>query len=410
MPKRHSVAFVVPDNPYLITPKVHPPLGALYLAAVLQGKHDVEVIDLADEKTSHSALAKSMDSDYVCLTATSPQFPAAISFNANMPERCISVIGGVHITHNPFHGMVFDIVVEGEGETAIQKVISNSKTQGFYRLNEIANIDTIPFPARSLVDIHSYKYEIDDVPATTMITSRGCPYACSFCSTIWRKVRFHSAKYVLKELAEVQDKYGFDAVHFFDDVFTLKYERLKAICTGSQARKMSWRCFITGANVTEKQLAMMARSGCKEVAIGIESGSEKILETVNKVSTVKSNKAAIRAARKLGIRVKGLFIVGLPGESHETIADTEAFINDCPCDDYDFTLLSVLPNSDIYLNGDKYDITVEDDPNLSYSDMWYKGKPGEYHSNVSTSFLSASELTSIRDMLEKEFKPKEKLK
>ena len=410
MPKRHSVAFVVPDNPYLITPKVHPPLGVLYLGAVLQAKHDVEVIDLADVKTSHSVLAKSMDSDYVCLTATTTQFPAAISFNANMPERGISVIGGVHVTHNPFHGMVFDIVIEGEGETAIQKVINNSKTQGFYRLNEIANIDTIPFPARSLVDIHSYKYEIDDVPATTMITSRGCPYACSFCSTIWHKVRFHSSDYVLKELAEVQYKYGFNAVHFFDDVFTLKPERLKSICAGLHARKMSRRCFITGANITDKQLAMMARSGCKEVGIGIESGSEKILQTINKVSTVKSNKAAIKTARKLGIRVKGLFIVGLPGESHETIADTMAFIDDCPCDDYDFTLLSPLPNCDIFLNSDKYDIEIDDNNNRDYGDRWYKGKPGEYCSTVSTSFLSAYELTSIRDKLEKEYKPKERLK
>ncbi len=407
MHKKSKVTFIVPDNPYLITPKVHPPLGTLYLAAVLKGHHEVEVLDLAGVAET-SKIISDIDADYVCITATTPQFPAACAINDELPIESISVIGGVHVTHIPSDGFLFSIVVRGEGEEAIKHIVDTGADSGTYNIPfEIADIDTIPFPDRSVVDIHSYKYEIDDIPATTMMTSRGCPYACAFCSSIWRNVRFHSAKYVLKELDEVQS-YGFKAVHFFDDIFTLNRKRLEAICDGLKERKMSWRCFISGNAITEGMLSLMSKSGCKEVAMGIESGSDDILQKINKPSTVEQNKKAIEMAHEAGIRVKGLFIVGLPSESYKTIAETEAFINECPCDDYDFSVLSLLPNSDMYLNPGEYDISPM--KQRDYSGLWYKGTPGMYHSSVSTSCLSAIDLTQIRDRLEKEYKSEDKLK
>jgi radical SAM superfamily enzyme YgiQ (UPF0313 family) len=406
MGKRSKVTFIVPDNPYLITPKVHPPLGVLYLAAVLRDKHEVEVLDLAGVKNPSKTISE-LGSDYVCITATTPQFPDACAINEELPEKCISVIGGVHVTHIPDDGYPFNVIVRGEGERALKKIVDSGARRGLYQYPEVSNIDTIPFPDRSVVDIHSYKYEIEGIPTTTMMSSRGCPYACAFCSSIWQKVRFHSAEYILKELDEVQG-YGFNAVHFFDDVFTLKRKRLKAICEGLKERKMSWRCFISGNTVTEDMLLLMAKSGCKEVAIGIESGSDCILQAIHKCSTSEKNKKAIQMAHDVGIRVKGLFIVGLPGESEDTIAETEAFINECPCDDYDFSILSVLPNSNIYLNRDKYGISPIDISD--YSGMWYKGTPGMYKSTVATPSLSAITLTNIRAKLEKKYKSEAKLK
>jgi pyruvate-formate lyase-activating enzyme len=238
--------------------------------------------------------------------------------------------------------------------------------------------------------------------------SRGCPYACAFCSTIWQRVRFHSAEYVLKELTEIQS-YGFNAVNFFDDVFTLKRERLKTICGGLKARRMSWRCFITGNTVTEAMLSLMSKSGCKEVAIGIESGSDRILQAIHKRSTSEKNKKAIQIAHDAGLQVKGFIIIGLPGESEDTIAETEAFINECPCDDYDFSLLSVLPGSDIYRNHGEYDL-IHNTSKVDYGKMWYKGTPGMYEATEATISLSSIELTEARDKLEKKYKPEAKLK
>ena len=402
-----SILFVVPNSPYLITQKVFPPLGVLYLAAALRDKHDVEVLDMAGASDPMSEIGR-IDADYVCFTATTPQFPSACAINAELPEKSITIIGGVHVTHIPDEGFPFSVIVRGEGERALKKIVDTGVTRGVYQYPEVADIDTIPFPDRSAVDIHSYKYEIDDTPATTMMSSRGCPYACAFCSSIWRKVRFHSAAYVIRELDMIQS-YGFDAVQFFDDVFTLKRKRLETICEGLKRRKMSWRCFISGNTSTAGLLSLMAKSGCKEVAIGIESGSDSMLQTIHKCSTSKQNKKAIQMAHAVGIQVKGLFIVGLPGESEMTIAETEAFINECPCDDYDFSLLSVLPNSDIYKNHSKYDL-IRNTTETDYRKMWYKGTPGMYEAEEATSTLSATELTGIRAKLEKKYKPKERLK
>jgi radical SAM superfamily enzyme YgiQ (UPF0313 family) len=401
-----EIVFVVPESSHLITPKAHPPLGVLYLAAVLKGKHEVEVLDLAGA-TNPTKEINGIDANYVCITATTPQFPDACAINEKLPEKSISVIGGVHITHIPTDGVPFSIIVRGEGEKAIKKIVDSGAKHGLYQYPEVTNIDTIPFPDRSAVDIHSYKYDIDGLPATTMMTSRGCPYACAFCSSIWQRVRFHSAEYVLKELTEIQS-YGFNAVNFFDDVFTLKRERLKTICGGLKARRMSWRCFITGNTVTEVMLSLMAKSGCKEVAIGIESGSDRILQAIHKCSTSEKNKKAIQMAHDAGLQVKGFFIIGLPGESEDTIAETEAFINECPCDDYDFSLLSVLPNSDIYRNHYKYDL-IHNRSKRDYSKMWYKGTPGMYEATEATTSLSSIELTEARDKLEKKYKPEAKL-
>jgi radical SAM superfamily enzyme YgiQ (UPF0313 family) len=213
---------------------------------------------------------------------------------------------------------------------------------------------------------------------------------------------------VLKELTEIQS-YGFDAVNFFDDVFTLKRERLKTICGGLKARKMSWRCFVTGNTVTEPMLSLMAESGCKEVAIGIESGSDRVLRVIHKCSTSEKNKKLIQMAHAAGIRVKGFFIIGLPGESEDTIAETDAFINECPCDDYDFSLLSVLPGSNIYRNHYKYDLILNK-LKTDYSKLWYKGTPSMYKATEATISLSIIELTDARAKLEKKYKPEGTLK
>ena len=404
-----KITLIVPNNPFLISQKVHPPLGVLYLASSLRN-HSVEIEDLGGlKRVEQEKRIKGIDSDFVGISATTSQFIDACNIRSMLPEDGVSIIGGVHVTHQPLDGFFagFDIIVIGEGERALLDIVQKgSKGNVVYR-DEISNIDEIPFPDRSAIDIHSYKYYIDDEPTTTMLTSRGCPFHCAFCSKTWQTVRFHSADYVQKELKEIKEKYGFNAVFFYDDIFTLKPKRLKNICDFLKQERMLWRCFVKSNTVNEKMLEMMAQSGCKEFAMGIESGSKKLLEGIHKGNTVDQNKRAIQWAHDAGIRVKCFFLIGLPGESHETIEETKQFINDCPCDDYDFSLMSVFPGSKIWSQSKGYDIVFD---RKSYNRSWFKGTPGMYKSTVSTSHLSAEELTSIRDMFEREFKSKEKLK
>ena len=405
---KRKITLVVPNSPFLISQKVHPPLGVLYLASSLR-EHNVEIVDLGGlKRAEQEKRIKEIDSVFVGVSATTPQFADAREICGMLSEDGVAIIGGVHVTHQPLDGLIagYDFVVVGEGEKLLPKIVENKVSGVVLCEGEIVNINEIPFPDRSAIDIHSYKYYIDDEPATTMLTSRGCPFHCHFCSKIWQTVRFHSADYVQRELKEIKEKYGFNAVLFFDDVFTLKPKRLKKTCDFLKQERMLWRCFVKSNTVNEKMLKMMGQSGCKEIGIGIETGSAKLLERIYKGNTVDQNKRVIQWAHDAGIRVKGFFIIGLPGESHDTIEETKQFINDCPCDDYDFSLLSVLPGSKIWANPKGYDIVFDKSCNHS----WYKGTPGMYKATVSTSHLSAEELTDIRDMLEREVKSKEKLK
>ena len=403
-----KITLVAPNSPFLISPKVHPPLGVLYLASSLQ-KYNAEIVDLSGlKRAEQEKRIKEIDSDFVGISATTSQFIDACNIRTMLHEDCASIIGGAHVTHRPLDGFFagYDITVIGEGERALLDIVQKGTKGNVVYRGEIPNIDEIPFPDRSAIDIHSYKYYIDDESATTLMTSRGCPFNCAFCSKTWQTVRFHSADYVQKELKEIKEKYEFNAVLFFDDIFTLKPKRLKKICGFLKQERMLWRCFVKSNAVNEKMLKMMAQSGCKEIAMGIESGSEKLLDGIHKGNTVDQNKRVIQWAHDAGIRVKGFFIIGLPSESHETIEETKQFINDFPCDDYDFSIMFVFPGSKIWSQSKGYDIVFD----KTYNHSWFKGTPGMYKATVSTSHLSAEELTGIRDMLEREVKSKEKLK
>ena len=145
----------------------------------------------------------------------------------------------------------------------------------------------------------------------------------------------------------------------------------------------------------------MKKSGCVEVGMGVESGSDKILATINKGETTDTIKKAIKLLKRGGIRVKGFFIVGLPGESETTILETVNFLTEVDLDDADFSIFTPYKGSEIYENRLKYDIFWD---NLELQQLWYKGKKGEYQSLVSTSHLSKEEIVTFRDKLEEGFK------
>ena len=399
MPK---IVLINPPSPFLISDKVFPPLGICYISAYLK-KHgyDPEIIDLAGKKK-----IPEIDADIIGLSAVTPQYPYAQEILKELKYRrkikAQYVIGGPHATCAPDSCRKypsFDTVVRGEGEETMLLLAKHYPLRDLEISNLVVeDINTIPFPDRTAIDIYGYKYNIDDVPATTMITSRGCPYSCAFCSSIYPRMRQHSASYVIEEIKEVQ-KLGYEAVHFFDDIFILNKKRLFKICEYLGKERIIWRCFIRADIISEEVMKVMAQSGCKEVGIGIESGSQKILNVISKGTTVEQNTKSIELTRKYGIRSKAFIIIGLPGESKETIKETEQFIQSVELDDVDFTILQVFPDTDIYKNPQKYDLKFE-------RGTFYKGMPNHYNecSPISTRSLSFEEIVNARDRLEKKFK------
>jgi len=191
-------------------------------------------------------------------------------------------------------------------------------------------LDDLPFPARDLVDLLQFKahsYIDFGKRSATMITSRGCPFKCFFCSahlTMGSKYRLRSVEKVLSEIEELKVKYGVDHIIFEDDTITLKRERIERICNGllKMPVRPSWYCLSRVDSMDEELAHLMKRAGCRMIAFGIESGSPHILKKINKKISLSKAKSAIEACNKAGIRSLCTFIVGFPFDTKETMKMT----------------------------------------------------------------------------------------
>ncbi len=408
-----KVTLINPPSPFLLDERVFPAIGVLYVGAVLESKgHEVRMIDLSGmqrEKWPSLLKTASEQVDLWGITFTTSQFPYAVSIRDAIKKidgEAKVIAGGAHSTSDPESCTpYFDSVVAGEGEIAILKIIQNMENMPrIVQTPSIQNLDEIPFPARHLIDMKSYHYTIDGKKATNILTSRGCPYSCAFCCKTWGKqIRFRGPDNVISEVNMLKEKYGFGGIMMFDDEMLINWERDEKIFDRLGKLDLVWRCFTRANFVDEAKAKKMADCGCKEVLIGVESGSDRILKNVNKGTTKEMNKSAIAIFKKYGIRVKAAIIIGLPGESIETIKETDSFLEETQPDDVDFSILMVYPKSDIYERPEKYDVKFE---KIDYArdSAFFKTKPGDYKSKISTSRLSAVDILRERDRLEEKFK------
>jgi len=391
--------FIVPDSPFLIDEKVFPFLGPLYLSAVLKkAGHEVKVIDLV----AGQEIPK-IEADYIGITATTPQFPRAAEIlsllKARNPNQKV-MIGGPHASADPDACLrwPFDHICIGEGEDYV-KAKTHLMVEEF---GLVTDLDSIPFPDWDAIDLSQYHYFIDGKRTMSMLTSRGCPFSCAFCcKSPWgQRIRYRSAENVIEEIGLLR-KRGYEGLMLYDDEFFLNEERDLKIVQGLGAAGMVWRCF-SRSDIIMKHLDLIkvaAKNGLKEILIGCESGSDEILKNINKGTRRYMNEEAIAFLQSLNVRVKAALIIGLPGENIHTIKATERFVEKVQPDSVDFTVLRVMPGSDIWNRPENYDLKFS----LDYQP--YKGKPGEYAAGVSTSALTAQEIVDARDYLDKKFNP-----
>jgi len=209
---------------------------------------------------------------------------------------------------------------------------------------------------------------------------------------------------VIKELEELHDLYGYEAFMLFDDIAIMDPNRLDHILTAIQPWGIKWRGFVRADMLVKGGLEMVKKmrdSGCVEVGMGIESGSDTILKTIGKGENLATIKHAIRLLQKYEIRVKGFFIVGLPGESHKTVGETFHFLHDMRLDGADFSIFTPYKGSPIYEHKEKFDIEWN---RLDLEHLFYKGIPGQYESQVWTSSLNQEQIVNYRNELERTFK------
>ncbi len=366
------------------------PLGIYYLASsVRQAGHEVRVIDgEAEEMTVSDIGSKAMEymPDIVGISSTTVAFPRALEvareIKARIPEVPV-VVGGPHATAVREEVMInpeIDYAIFGEGEEALKELLDTLTTgsklahvrglafrdSAVTIMNEarpfIGNMDSIPFPAYDLIpDFRLYNpppTNYKRVPVANVVTSRGCPNQCTFCghSVFGRTLRQRSAENIADEITELSQSYHVREIAFVDDTFTIQPRRifdLFRILNGKGIR-FPWTCMSRINTVDFETLRFMRDQGCWHISFGIESGDEEILRLIKKNISLEETKKVVTWCHHLGIRTKGFFIIGNPGETAATIEKSILLALSLPLDDVVVTLNTPFPGTNQHQRAGDY--------------------------------------------------------
>jgi anaerobic magnesium-protoporphyrin IX monomethyl ester cyclase len=353
-----------------------PPLGLGYLAAYLR-KHglSVELVDCTFMKEDE-ALEKVRRSKprIIGIYSMFSMKSKALDFARSFRKDCrLLVAGGPLPTSDPESFLKdFDVVVIGEGEETLLELVQCfglgsdfSKIKGIAFSNAggvkftgnrdfVANLDSLPFPSRDLFDNEAYisfYQRSEGYSITSLMSSRGCPFQCDFCSrpVFGNFFRSRSAKNIVDEIEEILSL-GYRRVWFADDCFTLNRERLLGICDEIVKRKLKveWECLSRVDTINREIADRMKKAGCVRLFFGIESGNDKVLALIRKQINIEQAKQAVIMSKEAGIEVGAFFILGYPGETEETVLDSVNFASSLPLNYLSFTLPYPIPGTPLY--------------------------------------------------------------
>jgi len=304
------------------------------------------------------------------------------------------IVGGPHISSMGKETMErfpeFDVAVVGEGEEALVALLQafddekplkevpsilyrdedsiQTKILQTPKLPANKHLDHLPIPAWDLLPDFpkAYRpavYDFPSSPVASIAASRGCPFHCKFCdtSTFGDAVRAYSPKRVFEIMQHLQQTYGIKHILFVDDLFTASRKRTMELCELiiDSGMSMTWSCASRVDVVKPDVLAMMKKAGCWEISFGLESGSNELLQQMDKSAAVERSVQALQWTHDAGIRSKGLFMLGYPGENLNTIEDTKEFVQDNPLTIMHLTKFTPYPGSPIYR--DIYGTNIRDD-------------------------------------------------
>ena len=395
-----DITLIFPKSSFLENPIMFPPLGILYLSAYLKIYGlTAQCLDMSLGHTPEMA-----ESDVIGLSFTTPQRDEAYKLARYFKSIGKFVIaGGPHPTHMKSECLRNGInkVLKGYGEIPLVQCLMGGKFQENMLYGGKTNGLFTPFPDRDALPIKDYYQEIEGRPATPIIASRGCPYKCSFCSKISKKFYIQDAERTIQELELLERKYGFRAFSIYDDTIAVDKHRLMIMADVLSSHDYKFRCFCRADLLGDEKVCQdLAKMGVVDVGIGIESGSDKILQLNMKRSTSNVNTIAVRNLQKYGIRTKAFLIVGLPGETRSTVKETEEWFKEVRPEDVSVSIFQPLPGSDIFNNPYKWGVKFEYNSNP----MWYRGITGEYLPTVCTKELSVADIIELRDSLESKCK------
>jgi anaerobic magnesium-protoporphyrin IX monomethyl ester cyclase len=366
----NKICFIEPPYGQFIE-SLDAPFSLMYLAAVAeQSGWEAQILDMHDLKDPLP------EADVYAVTSSSPQWPITIKLAdrlATERPEALSIIGGNHVSAEPTDAKQskFDLIVIGEGEIPLKRILSTPEAfkddpDKFIIGERIANLDEIPFPARHLIDWSKYKRGIYWgkqllSPAVSIISSRGCPHNCVFCGShvvFGRTTRFRSVANVVAEVEQVIAELGYYGFNFHDDTFCLHRQRVIDLCREFSGFNIFWRCLTRADTLDESLLQEMLAGGCRELLLGVESGSDKVLKRIQKGTTAKQNLKAMKMIKKSGIQLKAAIMIGNPGETWETVEETKKLLKECPPDFWSVSVFTPFPGSATWADPEKYGIKI----------------------------------------------------
>jgi len=362
---------------------VFPPLGLLYLAAAAAEytDHEINLFDCVAEGNDYSGLDR-------IITSISPHLVGITAHTHNLIDvlnvaslvkahdsSALVCIGGPHTEVFPHETVQFeecDFVLQGEAEMSFSQLLGAIKSGSgfddiaglFYRGGEsgamnqpgeiCTNLDGLPFPRRECLDPGLYHYALGQQSSfTTMATSRGCPYSCTFCASGRKVPRARSPENVVDEI-EVCLHLGLREIHLIDDTFNVSMERVVRICEEIIRRKLSvtWSCRPRAQGFTREIMRLMRRAGCVRIQIGVETGSEEGLKELKKGVTLTDIEKTVGYGRDAGIATMAYFLIGCPHEkSAKDILETVKFAIALDPGYCLFNILTPYPGTPIYEEG-----------------------------------------------------------
>ncbi len=381
-----SVLLIYPyfNRPHNRTSFRFPPLGLGYIASYLRNAgYGVDILDCTFMKRDEALKkAKFARADVVGIYSMVTMRNDSIWFARHLRDSCdLLIAGGPLPSCDPVSFMNdFDVVVKGEGENAMLELVrayengcdprsvqgivyrkknnGGAKAQGEIVFTEPRilepGLDRIAFPARDLFPNEKYidywKKRFGHA-TTTVFTTRGCPFSCEFCSNAVFGISYRerSPENVVDEVEQALS-FGYDRIHFADDVFTLNRERVLRICgeIGERGLRFKWECLGRVDSIDKEVSIAMKDAGCDRIYFGIESGNDSVLKLMKKKITLDRARKAVHAAHEAGLATGAFFILCYPGETDDTVLETLRFAVSLPLDYLSFTVPYPLPGTVLY--------------------------------------------------------------
>lgn len=390
-----------PTKELLVIPPL-PPTDLMYLAAVAEKAGlEAKIADYSQGGDFEKDL-KEFCPDYLLINVATPTFKSDLGVLTVAKEICpdvVTIAKGAAFLTVAFEVMYFqkdlDLILFGEPEETLREVLEGkdySKILGLYYRDDlrakftgsrpfIEDLDKLPFPARHLVDNNIYRRPDNNKVQAVIKVSRGCPFHCFFCLATpvsGAKVRKRSAENIIEEIKECVDKYGITNFLFWSDIFNIDKAWVMDLCQKiiDSGLRITWSANTRADTADEEMAQKMYEAGCRLVSIGVESGSQEMLDKIGKRITLDDVRLTVKIFKKAGIRIYNYFVIGLPWEDEDTVEDTIDFAIELDSDFISFYTATPLPGAKFYDYAKEHSLINSD---TSFSSAYFYPSVNTHH-------------------------------